>query len=232
MVNRVPYMPESPPNVDMGEVFKYLGYGKNPPDDETVRKVKECSEKLRAAVVPRCVYAAFPIKTDGGIPALEGCSLTLAGNDISAHLKGCDTAVLMAVTLSEHADRLIRRCRAEDLMLGLIMECCADAAVEDLCDRAENEIKSRFKGKFFRARYSPGYGDFPLTAQEEFLRVLDAQRIIGLCATGSSILTPRKSVTAVIGAGGSPAAETGTRCDGCPIRTNCRFLKRGERCGL
>jgi cobalamin-dependent methionine synthase I len=47
-------------------------------------------------------------------------------------------------------------------------------------------------------RYSPGYGDWDLTVQAELLRLVGAD-VIGVSCTETSILQPRKSVTAVIG---------------------------------
>ncbi|MDR1702298.1 MAG: methionine synthase, partial [Sporomusaceae bacterium] len=47
-------------------------------------------------------------------------------------------------------------------------------------------------------RFSPGYGDFELTAQPDILRLANAQEI-GLGVTASMMLIPRKSVTAIIG---------------------------------
>ena len=47
-------------------------------------------------------------------------------------------------------------------------------------------------------RYSPGYGDWDLTVQAELLRLVGAEAISVTC-TETSILQPRKSVTAVIG---------------------------------
>ena len=96
-------------------------------------------------------------------------------------------------------DALLRRTQLADLSRCLVLESCATAAIEEVCDRAEGLIAAEFPGKSLTSRFSPGYGDLPVTVQGEFLALLDAPRRIGLCATGSSILTPRKSVTAVLG---------------------------------
>ena len=42
-------------------------------------------------------------------------------------------------------------------------------------------------------------GDLPLTAQREFLKALDAERLIGVHLNEACVMTPSKSVTAVIG---------------------------------
>ncbi len=232
MFNRVLHIPEKLSDIDTAEVLRYLGYAKSQPDSATMRLIKRCLEKLCADVRPRCVYAAFPIKRGDGRLALEGCSLVFEGQDIADHLKNCQVAVLLAVTLSEQADRLIRCAMAKDLTKGIVMDACASAAVESVCDQTESVIKAKFSGSFFTERFSPGYGDFPIEMQKDFLTVVDTQRTIGLCATQSSILTPRKSVTAVMGVGNYPAAPPKTGCNNCRLRENCSFIKRGEFCGF
>lgn len=41
-------------------------------------------------------------------------------------------------------------------------------------------------------RFSPGYGDYPIEMQKEYLRILDAPRKIGL-TTGDSVCLCRQS---------------------------------------
>lgn len=226
------YIPETPPVVKCSDVLHYLGYGNNKPDEATIGLVESCIKELYTIMSPKCVYASFPIKFIDNRVVLDNCQIRLTGLDIAKHLKGCSVAVLIAATLSAQTDKLIRRMQSKDLTSGVIMDSCATAAVEQLCDDLENEIKSQFSDCFFTTRYSPGYGDLPLELQRDFLSTLDAPRSIGLCANDTFILTPRKSVTAVIGVGSNPSSSLRTGCDFCRIRNNCWFKKRGVYCGL
>ena len=81
--------------------------------------------------------------------------------------------------------------------------------MEQVCDQVEQEIESQFPGCSFPFRFSPGYGDLPLELQGELLHLLDAPRKIGLCASASHILTPRKSVTAILA---SPGGRSNKPC--------------------
>ena len=49
------------------------------------------------------------------------------------------------------------------------------------------------------ARFSPGYGDVPISVQKEFLDSLDAGRRMGILLSESYLMSPSKSVTAIIG---------------------------------
>ena len=79
-------------------------------------------------------------------------------------------------------------------------------------------------------RFSPGYGDALLSASADLIALLDATRRIGLAMTRSYMMTPIKSVTALIGI--SDQNEDRTRdCSRCSARPDCPYRKRGESCG-
>ena len=106
----------------------------------------------------------------------------------------------------------------------------ASAAVEQVCDIAEKEIGERFAGKFTTWRFSPGYGDFPLECQGDFLAAVNAMRTVGVCVTDGGLLTPTKSVTAVIGISEKPVPQKRRGCGTCAIREKCDFRKNGGHC--
>ena len=135
-------------------------------------------------------------------------------------------------TLSAGVDGLLRQSQLRDLGRSLVLEACATAAIEEVCDRGEAMIRGQYPGRVLTSRYSPGYGDLPVTVQGAFLALLDAPRRLGLCATGSSILTPRKSVTAVIGVreAGAGNPEDGRGCGVCRLRESCPYRKAGTVC--
>ena len=53
--------------------------------------------------------------------------------------------------------------------------------------------------KKLRPRYSPGYGDLSLEVQSEVLKVLNADKILGIKLGANLLMTPKKSITAVQG---------------------------------
>ena len=181
-----------------------------------------CSARLLAAARPKWTYRVFDlaVQTDG---VRLDCGLLLPGRDLAAHLRGCSRAALLAATLSAPVDALLRRAQAEDLAAAVALDCCATAAVEAVCDLAEAEIRVRFPGCSFPFRFSPGYGDLPIELQDPILRLLDAPRRVGLCATDRHILTPRKSVTAVLGISDGEISPQKRRCASCTFRDRCKF---------
>ena len=203
------------------EVLRYLGCP-GTEDPATLALVEGCSARLLAAARPKWTYRVFDlaVQTDG---VRLDCGLLLPGRDLAAHLRGCSRAALLAATLSAPVDALLRRAQAEDLAAAVALDCCATAAVEAVCDLAEAEIRVRFPGCSFPFRFSPGYGDLPIELQDPILRLLDAPRRGGLCATDRHILTPRKSVTAVLGISDGEISPQKRGCASCTFRDRCKF---------
>ncbi len=203
------------------EVLRYLGCP-GTEDPATLALVEGCSARLLAAARPKWTYRVFDlaVQTDG---VRLDCGLLLPGRDLAAHLRGCSRAALLAATLSAPVDALLRRAQAEDLAAAVALDCCATAAVEAVCDLAEAEIRARFPGCSFPFRFSPGYGDLPIELQDPILRLLDAPRRVGLCATDRHILTPRKSVTAVLGISDGEISPQKRGCASCTFRDRCKF---------
>ena len=169
------------------------------------RKILEmmaaCEQELSAASIPKYVYKKFKIE-DCPLPLLDG---TL-GQDIKKHLEGCEYVALQAVTLGQEVDRLIRKAEITDMAKAVVMDALASAASEQVCREADLLLHRNSPGLFMTWRFSPGYGDFPISVQRMLLSLLDAGKRIGLAVSDSSILTPRKSVTGVIGLSASKLA--------------------------
>ena len=138
------------------------------------------------------------------LPAAQLRSL-VKGNDLTRHLTGCEEVVLFAVTLGAGADRALRRAQMGSVAMAAAMDAAASAMAEGCAAQAHALLRrsARERGLWLTQRFSPGYGDCPLSLQPALLRLLDAPRAIGLTATKDDLLLPRKSVTAIWRAGGS-----------------------------
>ena len=111
-----------------------------------------------------------------------------------------------------------------------MLDCCASAAIENVCDNLCADLQEELEG-YLTDRFSPGYGDLPITLQRSFLLALNAQRRIGLTVTDSCLLIPSKSVTAIIGVSDAPV-ERGTRgCAVCNMKDSCAYRASGTKCG-
>ena len=69
--------------------------------------------------------------------------------------------------------------------------------VESLCDELCRELEGEWGT--VRPRFSPGYGDLPLSLQKEIFALLDCGRSIGVALGENLLMSPSKSVTAIVG---------------------------------
>ena len=211
------------------EVLLYLGHRGQEIGPELARQLDESEAALLAAARPRLVWRAVPVEADCH---LGGTELTLEGADIRALLRPCREAVLMAATLGPDVDALIQRAQVRDMAQAVILDACASTAIENVCNHAQADLEAyyRQRGKYLTDRFSPGYGDLPLEQQPEFCRVLDTARKIGLAVGASLMLTPCKSVTAVMGVADTPQPRRAAGCENCNLFYTCQFRKKGNVC--
>lgn len=186
--------------INRREAALYLGYGKNEPDEVIKNLMDECEGPLMEACHPAFSYGVFDIVTCSEEKVmLSECAITLTGRDIGRLLTGCSKAVLFAATLGSGVDALLRKLQITNMPKALLTDAMAGAAIEQICNDFQEELQGRFPAMQQTMRYSPGYGDLPLTLQKELLATLEAGKRIGLSVTESNMLTPLKSVTAIIG---------------------------------
>lgn len=215
-----------PDDLERSEILMYL----NTPslDENLSAMLEDCVKKLCAAAQPRTVYRVLPVEHTASGVLLGG--LPLQGADIALHLTGCKEAVLLAATLSAPVDALIRRASVTDMTLAVMYDAVAGAAVERVCNDLEAEIRTKYPYPYYTARFSAGYGDFPITQQGALVQMLDAPRKIGLTVTPAQTLLPMKSVTAVMGMSHEPVKDArrfccGNSCEECPYHETCPMRK-------
>ena len=214
--------------IDRREALRYLGMRE--PDEAALARAEEAAGALERRLRPRSLYRAFALEhRDEGI-FLPQAGLLLPGNLARDMLKECGRAVLLLCTLGAEFDRLLRYAQARDMAQAVLLDACGSAYVEDGCDRAQEEIAARHPGLYLTDRFSPGYGDLPLSVQPALLRALDAERRLGVCAGESFLLNPMKSVTAVIGLSAHPQGAKIRGCGACALRETCAYRKRGNTC--
>ena len=109
--------------------------------------------------------------------------------------------ILFAATLGAGADRCILKYGKTAPSRAMLADAVGSAMIEHWCDVLNAELTA---GKESKPRYSPGYGDVPLTIQKDILTLLDAQRKLGITLSDTCFMTPTKSVTAFIGLKGEP----------------------------
>lgn len=211
-------------HLDAKDVYRQLGYPVNTtPDADTRLLVGKVIDELLETVQPRSIKIEF-IRTD-----LERI---LLGKDISRHLVHCQHCLVLAATLGSQIDTLIRKVSVSDMNAAVWMDAAASVLIENVVQELENKTRQEYEQteRYLTSRFSPGYGDFPIMIQNELLRLMDAGKKIGLYATPSHMLTPRKSITAVCGLSTEPVRGYLAGCETCTLATDCQYEKEGITC--
>ena len=209
-------------HVPREEALRYLGCGGAEPDEATAALLEARIQAVEEAADPRWTALEVPLTLRPGMVALGDWSIR--SEKLRSHLEGCTSALLFGATLGVGVDRLIARSAAGRVAQAAVDQAVAAALIEAVCDDACDQLTKQYPSKYLRPRFSPGYGDFPLTDQPELLRRLDGPRKIGLTATDSCLLAPIKSVTAVIGVADTPGKCHAGGCATCS-KTNCAFRR-------
>lgn len=216
--------------INRKEVLRYLGYKGISADDTVNMLIDECETEVIKAAVPRYTYRVTGVTQTADGVELDGTGLILRGNSIKEHLKGCDRAALIAVTLSEGIDRMLRIMQTLDLAKAVVSDSLASAAIEQVCDKLEAIIKEELPEYNQTFRFGIGYGDLPLSQQGEFLKVLNAPKLIGLNVGKTDMMVPTKSVTAVIGLTTGEVSAKNKGCMSCNLKGTCSFRESGGHC--
>ena len=203
---------EKPEQIDLAQAARYFG-ARGEADTATMALLQRCAVPLLAAATPRAVWLRAEVK------ALAEAGI-LRGSDVMRHLEGCGQAILLAVTLGPGVDAQIRRAGVGDIAAGV----ASDAAEAELRQLAAAE------GTYLTGRFSPGYGDWDIAVQPLVAAALDTARRAGLCVTDTNLMTPRKSVTAILGVSDHPVKGHLAGCGHCVLRTRCEYRKRGKTC--
>lgn len=224
-------------DVNRAEIYRYLGYKGQIPDEHTRSIVEECITELEGCISPRTFYRNFPMRIleDGTIDI--GC-MTIKSRNLLKNVQGCEELILFAATLGTGPDYLVERNKRFRMSKAVVLQAAAAAMIEAYCNEKNTELRElyRAKGMFLRPRFSPGYGDFPLEVQKQLTAILSAEKTVGITLTESLLMLPTKSVTAVIGAGrrteevmAGQGGDENEECElsGCEVcgKTNCLYRR-------
>lgn len=182
---------------DLRETARYMGYKHGAmPTPEICELIDEAYEELCKAIQPKYIYKEYEFtRTADGI-IVDG--IEFKSQKFLNHLKNSNTIILFGATLGQGADMLIRKYSVTDIAMTAVAQAVAGSMVENLCDIACEELKNTIKGEH-KCRFSPGYGDFHISAQKDFFKLLPMNKQLGISLSDGFMMTPTKTVTAFIG---------------------------------
>lgn len=197
MTNTVFTKTYSLPFFNLRETARYMGDRSN--SSNVFELISDCINECKNVFTPKLCYACFDVSTKS--ETVEFPFKNVRSKSLADVLCSCDSAVIFAATVGMEADRLIAKYSRISPSKALCFQAIGAERIEALCDEFNNEISalSQKDGYKTTARFSPGYGDLDLSFQKDIFNVLDCRRKIGLTLNDSMLMSPSKSVSAIIG---------------------------------
>lgn len=219
----------------ISEILRYLGYPEDYSDNNVIQEISNAIDECILKAHPRITYKIFdPIfNKENNKIVLDNSNIELNGNAIFKHMNDASKIVCFAATLGVQIENYIKLLSFKEITKSIIFDSVCNECIEVVCDLGEIQIKQddHLKNLFSNSRFSPGYGDLPIEIQPNIIKVLDANRKIGLTCSQTNLLIPRKSVTAFIGYFNNEVNNLETTCEFCNIKDKCKLRKEGKYCG-
>ena len=213
----------------MQEALRYMGYHSEVPSEDFEERAAYAIREIGNMMQPRVCYIEVPVHrlSDSQVD-LE--VVTLESRGLTKLIGHCERAYIFAATVGVEVDREIARRSRLSPVDHLIYDAAGSAAIEGVCNHFCDVLRDREEaaapGRYYlKSRFSPGYGDLPIEAQRDLIRVLDTHRQIGLSLTEGMMMTPVKSVTAIVGVRVNEDGHIDRGLHNCKLceKTDCQF---------
>jgi cobalamin-dependent methionine synthase I len=201
--SRVVDLPDIP--IPVEQVKKRLGY---PVDvrkiDNKVQSILDGEVKRASTLLkPKGVYRMFrPASNENGKMRFRDSEFIIRSKQVTRMLRNSDPVILFMITIGPDLEEGVKELFARDEMAGAVI---LDAIGSETADAAADEMHrvvlkrlAEEENLSVTPRFSPGYGDWPVTVQGDFLDACGGG-LIGISVNESSLMIPRKSVSAVLG---------------------------------
>lgn len=185
MIHTYTYTRISPP---LREICRYAGCPE--PGEAETAQIHACLAEAEGKLACRVCFTELPLPWD---------KLPAGSRSLQVYLTGCSRILLFGATIGLETDRLIARYGRISPVKSLFFQAIGAAAIEELCDTFCRDMEQAYAPARLKPRFSPGYGDVPLTLQRDIFALLDCPRKIGLTLNESMLMSPGKSVTALVG---------------------------------
>ena len=182
-----------PPPLDRREVLRYARAAEGDAATEALL------DRVWAEAAPlfeyRCAYCVTNSDCHAAVVTVNALSVT--SRDLAALLAPHRRAVVVAATVGARFERYLVRLSRLSPSAALMADALGTERVEALMDGFQAALAA--DGIVTTRRFSPGYGDLPLSFQREVFSLLSPEKNLGLSLGERLLMIPRKSVTALMG---------------------------------
>ena len=187
------------------DIIRRLGY---PPGtrqvEPGVREMLDRQIQMSSELITARGMIRFLMIKEHNEPLLmfENTAFEIQSRQVSKMLRQADLVALFMVTIGKSIeDEIVRLQQANEVTEAFILDAVASEMADAAADIMHRDIikkKAEGSGLTVTPRFSPGYGDWPVTVQKDILDICEGGKI-GISVNASSLMSPRKSVSAVLG---------------------------------
>ncbi len=200
----IKYFSSVPAVPKRGMILTRLGYreGITMLSDSDKAQMEESIKQGLWLCKPAGAYSRIPIteRTEDAISLSNG--IRLQSLSLAKLLQNSNSVVLMGATVGkEITERIFNEVKNGDAAFGLILDSVASQTADAVLDWMVKMLDRMldWEGrKLTRHRYSPGFGDLPLSCQKDIFGALQLERL-NMALTEKFMLIPEKSVIAIAG---------------------------------
>lgn len=213
-------------SVNRDEILNLLEKSENKTDSLACEMVDELIPRSAAVATPTGGFVwQDQIRLEPGHWLKIGREKFSIGPEISSRLKHAGSIALFAVTAGPGPETLARELMTQGAYLeGYVADLIGTAIVEWVADQVHQTIreKAAIRGLKVTNRYSPGYCSWGVEEQQKLFRLIPPESC-GITLSDSSLMSPIKSVSGIIGIG-SKVSFSSNSCSVCPMKT-CSFRR-------
>lgn len=202
------------PPVNKKEILRYMGAKETNKEIDEV--LSECLTEIKNQFSCKVCYSEFEISVKEDF--VDFGLFKAYSKDLIKNLQNCKKTIIFAATIGVGIDRFIIKYSKISPLKALVFQAIGAQMIESLCDLFVSDINY-----YTLPRFSAGYGDLPLEIQKEIFKVLLPEKRIGLTLNESLVMSPLKSVTAIMGISDVPCNEK-KGCNLCS-KKDCEFRR-------
>ena len=191
--------------IPVPSIIRRLGY---PPGTKKIDKGMQIildreMQKVPDLIRAQGIYRILQIdkRTDTALN-FKDTPFSIQSRQVVKMLRDADPIVLFMVTIGLKLEKKVSALFDKgDLTEGFVLDAVGSEITDAAADLIHHHVLKKLatdNGYTLTPRFSPGYGDWSLTVQKDVLQVCRGDRI-GVSLNPSSLMKPRKSVSAVVG---------------------------------
>lgn len=161
---------------------------------ETEKMIDECLEEVKQIARPKIITKSFKLEINETIVIVD-TNIELTEEPYFKILEGYDNCLLVAVTLGFEIDKKIKFYQQTDISKAVVFDAVSSAYVEEFADLEEEKLNIKQRTR----RFCPGYQRTSLELNKKIIKVLQADKKIGLTLGKDSLMIPLKSMVGIIG---------------------------------